>query len=285
MAGIMVANKVFLFFMTALLGISGGICIFISQYYGADDHDKGQGLLVVNVLFCTTVALLFITAVSLFPRGILSLFVSDPRMIDYGISYLAYVRFSYLPFAINVAIMSSLRAVGQTRPPLFIGSFGIILSTSLNYIFIFGAFGLPAMGVAGAGLGTLIARSVEMLLYISLLGSNRQYFNLQIKPVRKLNKTIMARIARKMIPLTGNELLWSFGIIMIFKAYCLVDEPNIASLNIVETLSNAAFSIFHGFSASVAILVGARLGANRFDEARINASRLLALNVDRKSVV
>lgn len=277
MAGIMVANRFFLILMTAMLGISGGVCIFISQYFGADDHDKGQGLLALNMMCCFSVALVFLAAASIFPQEILRLFVSDPLTISYGVAFLGYIRFSYLPFAINMAVMSSLRAIGQTRTPFVVGSIGIVLGTALNYNFIFGALGQPAMGVAGAGLGTMIARTVEMLIYLGILASNRKYFNLKLTLIRRLSREILARIARKAIPLTGNELIWSFGTIMIFKAYTQVDEPNIASLTILEAVSNAAFVILHGFSASVAILVGARLGANRFEEARQNASRLIAM--------
>lgn len=71
--------------------------------------------------------------------------------------------------------------------------------------------------------------------------------------------------------------MWSVGTVLIFKTYCLVNEANIASLTIVEMTNNFVFILFGGFAAAISILVGARLGASRFAEARQNSTRLMAL--------
>ena len=279
MASIMVANKYFMIMQSILFGVTGGLCIFISQYFGADDHEKGQGFFVITVIGSLSVAGVFVILISAAPRAMLSVFVDDPATINYGMSYLNYIRFSYLPFAFSLASMSSLRSIGETRLPLLISSTAILLNTALNYLLIFGNFGLPEMGVAGAGLATLIARFLEMAAYIVLLGHNKQYFNLKVSPIRLLNKAILLQVARKVIPLVGNEVVWSLGTAMIFKVYCLVDEPNIASLTITETTSNIIYALFGGFSAVVAVMVGTRLGAGKFDEARRNIRHLMVLGV------
>lgn len=277
MASILVSNKYFLIMQAILFGLTGGIGIFISQYFGADDHEKGQGLFVINILGSISVAAVFLALITAAPRAMMSLFVENQATVDYGMAYLNNVRFSYLPFAISLASMTSLRAIGENRKPLVISSSAILLSTGLNYLLIFGNFGFPKMGVAGAGLATLIARLYEMTLYLILLGRNKQYFNLKIAPIRRLTKDILLLVLRKAIPMTGNELLWSVGMVMIFKTYCLVNEANIASLTIVEMTNNFVFILFGAFAAAISILIGARLGASRFAEARKNATRLLAL--------
>ena len=279
MASIMVANKYFMIMQSILFGVTGGLCIFISQYFGAHDHEKGQGFFVITVIGSMSVAGVFVILISAAPQAMLAVFVDDPATISYGISYLHYIRFSYLPFAFSLASMSALRSIGETRLPLLISSSAILLNTALNYLLIFGNFGFPEMGVAGAGLATLIARCLEMAAYIMLLGRNKQYFNLKISPVRLLNKSILFQVARKVIPLIGNEIVWSLGTAMIFKAYCLVDEPNIASLTITETTSNIIYALFGGFSAAVAVMVGTRLGAGKFDDARRNVRHLMVLGI------
>lgn len=279
MAGITVANKYFMILQSLLIAVSGGVCIFISQYYGADDHEKGQGLFDLGVITSLFLGGTFALLASLIPRTILQIFVAEPATISYGLEYLQYIRFSYLPFAATMTIVTAMRSVGSTRLPFIFGSISVVLNTVLNYGLIFGHFGLPAMGVAGAGLATLIARSLELVLLLAALARRKQYFKLSIGAIRELDKRILSAVIRKTIPLIGNELLWVLGIVLTFKAYCLVDEPNIASLTIVETVSNAAFLFFSGFAAAVAVLVGARLGAGRFDEARLNARRLLAIGL------
>ncbi len=277
MASVLVSNKYFLIMQAILFGVTYGVGIFISQYYGADDHEKGQGLFVINVLGSVSVAIVFLTLISAAPRVMMSLFVENPATIDYGMAYLDFVRFSYLPYAISLASMTALRSIGENKKPMVISSLAILLSTGLNYLLIFGNFGFPKMGVAGAGLATLIARLFEMILYLILLGRNKQYFNLKFAPIRRLTKELLLLVIRKTIPMMGNELFWSAGTVLVFKAYCLVNEANIASLTIVEMTSNFVFILLGGFAAAASILVGARLGASRFAEARQNSTRLLAL--------
>jgi putative MATE family efflux protein len=275
LASVAVTNKYFLIMQCMLFGVTGGLGIFISQYFGAEDHEKGQGLFVINILGSVAVAGLFFTLISLFPRAILSLFVNDPATLQHGQDYLHFVRFSYLPYAISLACMTALRSIGETRKPLIISSLAILLNTGLNYLLIFGNFGLPALGVGGAGLATLISRLTEMLLYLVLLGQNRQYFNLRVTPVRLLNKSILKQILRKTLPLISNELAWSIGNATMFWTYCQIDETFIASLTVVEMTANLVYVVIGGLGAAISVLVGARLGADRFDEARDNARRLI----------
>jgi putative MATE family efflux protein len=279
MAGVMISNKYFLIFQTVLFGVTGGFGIFISQYFGAKEHEKGQGLFVITTISSVMISGLFLALISLAPRAILSLFLSDPVTIDYGLAYLHYVRFSYLPFAFSMACMTSLRAIGQTRVPMIIGSLCIVLNTGLNFLFIFGHFGFPALGVRGAGLGTLIARIVEMALYICLLAPGRRYFSLHIHPVRRLTLPIIQQAVKKTIPFTGNELLWSLGATVLFWTYCMVNETYIAGLAIVEATGNFVFVIIVGLASAISVQVGANLGADRLTEAKQNANRIIALGM------
>lgn len=277
LAGVAISNKYFMIMQAALFGITGGLGIFISQYYGADDHEKGQGLFVINVLGSITVSGLFFLLISLFPQAILGLFVSDSNTISYGMGYLSYIRFSYLPFAFSLACMTSLRSIGRTRPTVLIGSLAILLNTGLNYLLIFGKLGLPALGTTGAGLATMIARLFEMSLYIALLLRGNNYFTRHIHPVRLLNKVILSKVAGKTLPLISNEFLWSIGITVLFWTYTQLDEAFIPALTVVEMTGNFIFIIFGALGASVSLLVGARLGRSQFAQAKANAYRLMAL--------
>ncbi|MDW7656869.1 MAG: MATE family efflux transporter, partial [Bacillota bacterium] len=155
----------------------------------------------------------------------------------------------------------------------------VALNTLLNYLLIFGKFGLPAMGTGGAGLASLIARLVEMGIYIFVLVAGQHYFNLDPRAIRNLNRNHLRQAAGKCLPLMGMELLWSVGMTVLFWSYCQVDEQVVASLAIVETTANLNFIVYGGTSVAVSVMVGARLGAGKFDEARNNAHRILLLGV------
>jgi putative MATE family efflux protein len=275
LASVTVANKYFMITQSVMFGITGGICIFISQYYGAEDHDKVQGLFLLNMLGALTVAGISTAILLAFPRQLLGIFLTSDHTIAYGLEYLGYVVFSYLPFAVSLACMTALRSIGYTKAPLMISIGAVFLNVGLNYALIFGKFGLPRMGVAGAALATLIARIVEMLLFAAVISSGREYFTFSTREFRVMDKKLLRQIWSRALPLLGNEILWSTGTTSLFWAYSFVHEPFIAALAIVEMSSGVAFVIFGGLGVSISVMIGKRLGAGLFDEAKANAGRLI----------
>jgi len=277
LSGVVVTNRYFMVMQAVLFGVTSGAGIFIAQYFGASEHEKSQGFFMLSVGGSLATASFFLILISAMPDRILRLFVTHPTTIEAGLNYLVFIRFSYLPYAVSLASMTALRAIGLSRPPMLIGSLAVLLNTALNYLLIFGRFGFPEMGARGAGLATLIARCLEMILYLVLILRGRHYFTSQFDAIRSLNRQILSRAIGRVIPLISNELFWSLGIATLFWTYAQVDEPRIASLVIVEMTGNINFIIFNGLGAAVSVFVGTRLGSGRFAEAKANAGRLMTL--------
>lgn len=275
LASVTVANKFYTITQSILFGITGGICIFISQYYGAGDHEKVQGLFLLNIIGSLSVASVSTALVFLFPRQLLGLFLTEAHTIGFGLDYLCFIRYSYLPFAFSLACMTALRSIGFTRAPLLVSVGSVFLNIGLNYVLIFGHFGFPAMGAAGAALATLIARLVEMLLFAVIILRGREYFTFSRREFHAMDKPLLRQIWRRALPLLGNEVLWSTGTTSLFWAYSIVHEPFIAALAVAEMSSAIAFVVFGGLGVSISVMIGKRLGAGLFDEARANARRLI----------
>jgi putative MATE family efflux protein len=276
LASVTVANKFYMIIQSILFGITGGICIFISQYFGARDHEKCQGLFILNMICALSVAGIATMIVFLFPRQLLGLFLTKASTIEYGLDYLKYIRYSYIPFSVSLACMTALRSVGLTRAPLLISISSVFSNVGLNYILIFGKFGFPAMGAGGAALATLIARVGEMLLFILLILKGNEYFTSSHKELHAMSRQMLRQIAFRALPLLGNEMLWSIGITTLFWSYSIVHEPYIAALSLVEMSSNIAFVVFGGLAVAISVMIGKRLGAGLYDEARDNARKLIA---------
>lgn len=276
LSSVTVANKLFMVIQSILFGITGGVGIFISQYYGADDHEKCQGLFMLNMISCVAITGLATAIVIAFPRQLLGLFLSEGATIRYGQEYLQFVRFSYIPFAVSLAIMTALRSIGLTRAPLVISVSSVLTNVVLNYVLIFGKLGLPAMGAAGAGLATLISRLIEMGFFILLIVRGNEFFTTSRRELHAMSRPILRQVSSRALPLLGNEILWSTGTTMLFWSYTKVHEPFIAALSLVEMSSNIAFVVFGGLGVSISVMIGKRLGAGHYDEARGNARKLIA---------
>ncbi len=276
LASVTVANKFYMITQSVMFGITGGICIFISQFYGAEDHEKVQGLFLLNMLGAITIAAISTTILLIFPRQLLSIFLTSEHTIGYGLEYLSYARFSYLPFAVSLACMTALRSIGFTKAPLMISIGAVFMNIGLNYVLIFGKFGFPRMEAAGAALATLISRIIEMLLFIAVIISGREYFTFSTREFKIMDKKLLRQIWSRALPLLGNEIFWSTGTTSLFWAYSFVHEPFIAALAIVEMASGIAFVVFGGLGVSISVMIGKRLGAGLFEEAKANAGRLIA---------
>ncbi|MDW7656666.1 MAG: MATE family efflux transporter, partial [Bacillota bacterium] len=120
MAGVTIVNKYFVIVMAVLFGVTGGLGIFISQHYGADDQGRSRGFFWINLIGALTVAGFFTILIAAFPAAILSIFVTDTVTIGHGMNYLQYIQFSYVPFAINLVFIYAFRSIGHTRLPMLV---------------------------------------------------------------------------------------------------------------------------------------------------------------------
>lgn len=279
LTSVTIANKFYMVFNSTLFGFCGAAGIFIAQYYGAKSHRKCQEVFNVNMTCTVLVACFFMVVAWLFPSFILGLFTKTPSIMQLGLDYMSVISYSFIPTAISFTIMMALRAVGINGIQLKIGVVTVATNTFLNYCLIYGNFGFPGLGVKGAAIATLTARFVEMVIYAVVLWRHQHFFEWDFPGMVHLNKTLVHQMFNKALPLTANEILFSVGMAMVFKAYMRVDEYLVAAVTVVDTVINIAFIIFGGLSSAVSILIGKRLGANELEEAKDNSVKLIVFGM------
>lgn len=279
LTSVTVANRIYLIFNSTLFGICGAAGIFIAQYYGANDKEKCQKILNINLTCGIVIATLFMLALIFIPGQLMGIFTSNPQVIEECLKYIQFALLTYIPFAVSYSVMMALRAVGINKIQLVIGTIGVAINTFLNYILIFGHFGMPSLGIQGAAIATAIARFIEMMIYLVILLRKKHFFHFSIKELIYLDFSLIRSMVRKAIPLTVNEILFSLGLSMIFLSYMRCDESLISAISVVDTVMQIAFIIFGGLSSAVSILIGNKLGANEIEEAKSNAYKLLAFGV------
>lgn len=279
LTSVTVANKYFLLFNSTITGLAGGGSIFISQFFGANDRKRCQKTFNIILALSIIIGALFAAGAWIFPKEIIRLFTSTENIVDLASGYLSYIRYSYIPTACSIAIMIGMRAVGINKVQLKIGVLTVLTNTALNYVLIYGHFGLPALGTDGAAIATLIARLVEFSIYIVVLIRETHFFRLDLRGLIGIDCGLLKKVMKKGIPLTANEIFFSLGNTMIFMSYMYVDESLVAALSVVDTVINIAFIIFSGLSSTIAILIGNRLGAGELEEAKGNAVKLIVFGV------
>lgn len=279
LTSVTVANRFFLIMNSILFGLCGAAGIYIAQYYGAKKKNKCQEVFNINMVFSLGAALLFMLILFIVPKFAIQLFSRTPIIVEEAVAYLRFAKFTYIPFAISFTCMMALRAVGINKIQLKVGTVAVCTNTLLNYCLIFGHFGFPQLGIQGAAIATLVARMIEMIIYLIVLIRNRHFFKFDWNGMLHINTGLLVNIVHKAIPLTLNEILFSVGQAMIFKSYIRCDEYLVASISVVDTVSNIMFIAFGGLSSAVSIMIGNKLGADLLDEAKSNARKLLCFSL------
>ncbi len=171
LAAVAQSNSVTTFVNSALLGLSAGAVVLVSQYWGKRDTQRIKPLCSTAFTLCLSFAALILLIVLMFPRQVLGLVISkkETAITELALSYLPVLAFSYIPFALTAASIAVLRGVEVVRVTLYATIGSLLSNISLNYILIFGKLGFPAMGVQGAALATVLARLIEASIVLVYL--------------------------------------------------------------------------------------------------------------------
>lgn len=209
---------------------------------------------------------------------------NDPELaaaLAHGRIYMLVMILGMLPFGVNQAYTSTLRECGETVVPMKAGIAAVLVNLVLNYILIFGKFGAPALGVAGAAAATVTARFVETAIVIGWTHKNKKKNPFIVGAYQSLHipAGLVGKILVKGTPLMVNEALWAGGMAFLMQCYSVRGLTAIAGLNISSTIGNVFNVVYIALGSAVSIIVGQLLGAGKMEEARDTDNKLIAFSV------
>ena len=289
MSGVSIVNQLLFVFNLCVFGAVSGAGIFTAQFFGSQDHEGVRHTFrfkfLVSVLLVALGTALFLIAgqplIGLYLQG-----DGDPRDVAitmaYGSDYLRVMLLGLLPFALASAYSSTLRETGQTMVPMVGGIVAVFVNLVLNYVLIFGHFGLPAMGVRGAAVATVVSRYVELAIVAGWTHAKSELNPFIQGAYRSLRipKRLFKDIVIKGMPLLVNEALWSFGMAFLNQCYSVRGLEVVAAMNIATTLNNLASVVFLSMGNTVGIIIGQMLGAGKSaEEVRDADNKLIAVAV------
>lgn len=273
------ANRFYFIAQTGINGLVAACTIFLAQYHGAENEEKMRESyrfsLVSSYLLCSV----FFIAAILFPNEIIRFFIKNEEIVLIGTQYLRIACLSYLPMVLSLATSSAMRAMGNTKTPLFISMFSVFTNVVLDYVLIFGEFGFPALGVEGAAIATVMARVLEMTLYMLALKKMDMPFKTRVTDLFHFTFDLAKNITKKAVPLCTNEILWSSGMATLMKLYSTRGVIANTAYSMTTTIADLFFVLFAGMATASTVMIGTSLGANRIDEARDNGYKLIVFSM------
>ncbi len=265
-------------------GMCSGAAVFISQYWGAKDTAgirRTYGIAVVSV--CLISALFFVIGL-LFPEGVVRIFNREPDVVEAGAAYLRIACWSYLATGVNMVFCIVLRSTENVKLPMYVSLVTTVLNAFMDYGLIFGAFGMPEMGIRGAALATVISAWAGPVLILVVSAIQR---NMLITPLKELfgfNRRSIAQYYEKATPVIINETLWGLGTLLFSVIFANLGYQYYAAVTIFRTFDNIAFVFFIGLCNASSIMVGKNVGAGHIKRA-VEDSRRFVLFVSLCSVL
>ncbi|CAM2737497.1 MATE family efflux transporter [Hathewaya histolytica] len=277
-AAIGIANQYFFLFNLFLIGIYAGCGVFISQFWGKEDKENIKKVVGFGNLLGIVVSFIFTLAALVFTYAIISLFNKEAFVIDQGMKYLKLVCLSYLFTAITFNYGTALRAVNKAVPPMIVSMLAILCNTFFNYMFIFGKFGAPKMGVEGAALATLIARIFECATLVAYVYVKNDVVNAKIKYIFSFTKDFALKILKTVTMVVLNEACWGVGTIIYSVVYGRIGTEALAATQICTTVQNMFMVIIFGIASASTVLVGNKVGAGLEEEAIEDSKKIAVIS-------
>ncbi|MGB7605319.1 MAG: MATE family efflux transporter [Lutisporaceae bacterium] len=279
LAAVGLANQVFFVFFLLIYGINSGCGIFIAQYWGSKDEENIRRTLGFSILIGAAVGLMFTLIALYLPRQIMQLFTIDEAVIEYGISYMRFVSFSYVMTSISIAYSFAARNIGDVKMPMIISAVSLIVNGVLNYVLIFGLFGFPRLEIEGAAIATVIARLVEaiaIVFWVYAIRKDKVLFS-RLRDIKSLDVSFIRNILVTAIPVILNDVFWALGMTMYSAAYARISTTAIASMQIANTVQGIFIVVAMGLGTSCSVMVGNEIGSGDKENAILYGNRYIKI--------
>jgi len=275
LAAVGLANTLYFVLNVALFGVTSGLSVFISQYWGRRDTAGIRRATGLAFLVSLGLSFAFFLAARIAPDFLMRLFTEDPAVVGLGADYLSAVSPAYPMMAVTMVFYSGLRSTERAGPPVVTATLGLSLNTILNYGLIYGALGMPALGVRGAAVATVVARAVECALILAYAYGSRAACAGSPRALFDLSRPFLKEAARVSLPVLLNESMWVLGTAMFPAVYARMGTDVIAAVNILQTVDRLAFVLAIGIGNAVTIMVGMQVGAGDNRRAFLHGARSL----------
>lgn len=272
LAGVAFAGNMFFFLYIFGLGLATGSTPLVGELYARGNHRKSASFLQNSVLLYSAIGVV-ICAVQFAMIPLFGHMGQPPEVIEAAIPYYRYLAWSMIPLMLFAAFKQFLEGVGNTRVAMFIIIISNVVSIVFNYLLIYGKAGFPEMGAAGAGLSTLIARTMTPVLIIGYFAWNRsfrRYFSFY--NVANYSRERVRSLLSVGIPISLQMTLegGAFAITGIMMGW--FGTTALASNQIAIVLANMAFMIVLSLGSATTIRVSHEYGVRNFAGIRRIAS-------------
>ncbi len=262
-----------------LFGVTSGASVLMAQYWGKRDMRSIETVFAIAVKMAFAAGVLFTAAAFTVPHVLMSLFTNDSAVRANGVIYLRIVCFSYIPNALTMVYLNSMRSMEK----VVIGSVtyfsSLVTNVVVNSLLIFGYFGLPKLGIMGAAAGTVAARLVEFIIVVIYDRKINDVFRFRFSHLGIKNKGLERDFFKISSPVIANELMWGLGLSTIAAILGHLGSAATAANSVAQVCRNLATVVAFGVASAAAVMIGKVIGEGNKELAREYGGRFIKITI------
>ena len=278
LSAISLASQVSVIHHILLFGLVSGTAVLAAQYWGKGDARAVEKVLGITLRY-TLAGSAVISALALLVPGLLMrLFTDDARLIELGVPYLRVISAGYLFSSVSQTYLTVMKTTDRVRRSAVFASSTLALNIALNALLIFGLFGLPKLGIAGAALATSVSRAVELMLCLT---ENRRQgvVKIRITDIIGRSPVLHRDFWHYTTPLLANMMIWAFAMSTYAAILGHLGSDAVAAHSIGNIVKNVIDCVGGGVGIGSSIILGHTLGRGELDRARRDAARFVRISV------
>ena len=258
MSAVTVANVPVFIIQLIVFGLQSGSSVLISQYWGRGDRESINRVMGIGFFIAGGVSVLFAIVLCAFPAQVLYLITDNLTLVTLAEPYLRIVGFSYIFNSISSIYIGSIE---NPRFGMIVFATSMLCNTIGNYVLIFGKLGLPALGITGAAVATLLSRVVEFVIVVFYAFRCRT-MPLMPHAIFHPGADMPRRFLRYSAPVLINETLWGtgFSLITVIMGHMAESSDLIAAYTLAGNIDRLMTSGIYGIAAAAAVIVGKEIG-------------------------
>lgn len=264
-------------FQICCMGLGMGASVLTSRFWGMGDLGNLKKAVTIVLRICLLFAGLFTVATALTPDGIMRIYTSDVQTIAHGVSYLRWLLPTYFCMGFSLTCTIILRSVGQVKIPLCSSIAAFFINIFFNWVFIFGRLGAPRMEIAGAALGTLIARVFELCFICGYFFFRDERIRYRVQDLFQSCGDLLKEYLRISIPVLISDTLLGLGNNSVAMVMGRIGTTFVAANSVTMVVQQLSSVLTQGVSNASGILTGHTLGRGEYEKAQRQGYTFLGL--------
>lgn len=279
------ANQFITIYHIFCMGLGMGASVLVSRYWGMRENEPQKAAEALKKTVCIMVrltlglALLFAVVTVVMPASVMGMYTPEESIISLGVIYFKYSIATYFFLGLSLVCTIVLRSVGQVRMPLYVSIGAFCVNLAANYGLIFGRLGMPRMGIAGAALGTLIARVFEAGVICGYLFFFDRAIGFRLRHLFMKTGDLVGEYIRISIPVLVSDGILAIGnntVAMVVGHLSMAFVAANAITSVTQQMSNV---LAQGVAQAGAIVTGQTLGEGERDKALSQGYAFLGLGL------